>query len=108
MSFPVILSTSIKNISGAARFCAYLGRHGVSVANGATYVEDGDLIAKVSGNSGRAKRLRDALAADLQGVSPKMVLTRHGIPIDEGSSGVYKSVEINGSDAAAATTVSYA
>lgn len=105
MSFPAILSTTVKNISGGTLFFAYLGRHGKSLENNASHTEDGDLVAKLSGRSHWHKAMKAALASDLQ--NAKIAFTRHNIPIDQGDASTIRSVEINGSNAVAATAVDY-
>jgi len=80
-TFPAILSTRITNASGGSRFFGYLGKHGATLADGDTYVEEGDLIAKLSGHNGAAQRLRDAFSTDLK--AGDITIDQSPLSIDE-------------------------
>lgn len=53
------LYTTVKNVSGVSRFFGFLGTHGVTLANNATYSVPGDLVTKLG--SQRSRRQFQAL-----------------------------------------------
>jgi hypothetical protein len=61
------LYTTVKNVSGVTKFFGFLGAHGVTLANNATYTVPGDLVTKLG--SKRSLRsfqaLERALTSDL-------------------------------------------
>ena len=60
------LYTTVKNISGASRFFAYLGKHGRTLADDATYSVYGGMVESFKGNDiKRAAFERDLLAGYL-------------------------------------------
>ena len=66
MSFASI-QTKVRNISSKSLFFGYLGAHGVRLAPGEEYSQDGDLVAKLSSNPRKVRQL-NGLKADLDSV----------------------------------------
>lgn len=107
MAFPTLLATVVKNPTAAARFYSYLGAHGVTIAAGATYTHNGDLLADLSGKSSRAQKHLAAFVADLQASSPRIAIVSNPAPIEEGASGHYYALVVDGSDNPDAVAASY-
>jgi len=106
MAFPTQLCTVVKNISGVSRFFAYLGAHGVTLANNGTYSELGNLGSKFSGQRpSYDARMAAALASDLQGAKLQIIQTPRSI--DPAASGTPKAAVINASDQFAVETLDY-
>lgn len=49
------LYTTVKNVSGGAMTFGFLGAHGVSLANNATYTVPGDLVTKLGAQRSQRK-----------------------------------------------------
>lgn len=66
VAYPTQIGTTVRNISGGSMYFGFLGRHGVRLANNATYIEPGDLSAKLSGNRPKSIAQQKALKAALE------------------------------------------
>lgn len=79
MNFPTQLSSVLTNTSGARKFFPYLGKNGVWLNAGATHTHAGSIVAHLSENTPRNRRMRDLLNADL--VAGDIEITKSNSPV---------------------------
>lgn len=105
MAFPTQLSTVVKNGSSQELFFPYLDGHGKTLAAGASFTEEGDLIAKWSDRRPKHRMMRNAINTDL--IAGTLVILQTPRSIDQGASAVAKAAVIDGSDAFAVEALNY-